>query len=169
MTGRPDASALPEAAIPQPRWRWTASRREAAWGYAFISPWIIGFVLFTMIPMALALYFSLTDFDLRKPDEVQFVGLDNYIRLFSDPNVGQSIGVTLRFAVITVPATIALSVGLAILLNSARLFGRRGFRTLFYMPTQIPLVASTLIWAGVLNAETGWMNGILVLVRHHRA
>ena len=161
MTGRPDASALPEAAIPQPRWRWTASRREAAWGYAFISPWIIGFVLFTMIPMALALYFSLTDFDLRKPDEVQFVGLDNYIRLFSDPNVGQSIGVTLRFAVITVPATIALSVGLAILLNSARLFGRRGFRTLFYMPTQIPLVASTLIWAGVLNAETGWMNGIL--------
>ena len=96
MTGRPDASALPVGAIPQPRWRWTASRREAAWGYAFSSPWIVGFVLFTMIPMALALYVSLTDFDLRRPDEVQFVGLDNYRRLFSDPNVGQSIGVTLR-------------------------------------------------------------------------
>ena len=47
------------------------------------------------------------------------------------------------------------------LLNSPRLVGRRGFRTLFYMPTQIPLVASTLIWAGVLNAETGWVNGLL--------
>jgi multiple sugar transport system permease protein len=81
--------------------------------------------------------------------------------MLSDPKVLESIGVTLRFAVLTVPATIALSVGLAILLNSPRLIGRRGFRTLFYMPTQIPLVASTLIWAGVLNAETGWMNGIL--------
>lgn len=161
MIGRQDASALPETAIPRPRWRWTASRREAAWGYAFISPWIVGFVLFTMIPMALALWFSLTDFDLRRPDEVRFVGLDNYARMVSDPNVLQSIGVTLRFAVLTVPATIALSVGLAVLLNSPRLVGRRGFRTLFYMPTQIPLVASTLIWAGVLNAETGWMNGIL--------
>jgi multiple sugar transport system permease protein len=161
MTGRPDASALPETAIPQPRWRWTAARREAAWGYTFISPWIVGFVLFTMIPMALALYFSLTDFDLRRPEAVKFVGLDNYARMLSDPHVAESIGVTLRFAILTVPATIALSVGLAILLNSPRLTGRRGFRTLFYMPTQIPLVASTLIWAGVLNAETGWMNGIL--------
>lgn len=161
MTGRPDASALPETAIPQPRWRWTAARREAAWGYAFISPWIVGFVVFTMIPMALAFYFSLTDFDLRRPDTVRFVGLDNYARMLSDPHVAQSIGVTLRFAILTVPATIALSVGLAVLLNSPRLIGRRGFRTLFYMPTQIPLVASTLIWAGVLNAETGWMNGIL--------
>jgi multiple sugar transport system permease protein len=161
MTGRPDASALPETVIPQARWRWTASRREAAWGYAFISPWIVGFVLFTMIPMALALYFSLTDFDLRRPDAVRFVGLDNYARMLRDPHVGQSIGVTLRFAILTVPVTIGLSVGLAVLLNSPRLVGRRGFRTLFYMPTQIPLVASTLIWAGVLNAETGWMNGIL--------
>ena len=111
MTGRPDASALPETAIPQPRWRWTASRREAAWGYTFISPWIVGFVLFTMIPMALALYFSLTDFDLRRPEAVKFVGLDNYIRMLSDPHVVESIGVTLRFAILTVPATIALSVG----------------------------------------------------------
>jgi multiple sugar transport system permease protein len=71
--------------------------------------------------------------------------------------------VTFRFAVLTVPATIAVSVGLAVLLNSPRLVGRRGFRTLFYMPTQIPLVASTLIWTGVLNAETGWMNRILGL------
>jgi len=161
MTGRPNASAIPDTAIPRPRWRLTAARREAAWGYAFISPWVIGFIVFTMIPMGLALYFSLTDFDLRRPDQVRFVGLDNYIRMASDPNVLQSIGVTLRFAVLTVPATIAVSVGLAVLLNSPRLVGRRGFRTLFYMPTQIPLVASTLIWTGVLNAETGWMNRIL--------
>jgi ABC-type sugar transport system permease subunit len=164
MIGRPDAPALPGSTIPRSRWRWTASRREAAWGWLFVSPWIVGFVLFTAIPMALALYFSLTDFDLRRPDEVQFVGLANYAQLLRDPNVLQSLGVTLRFAIITVPPTIALAVGLAVLLNSPRLFGRRGFRTLFYMPTQIPLVASTLIWAGVLNAETGWVNGLLGFV-----
>jgi ABC-type sugar transport system permease subunit len=164
MIGRPDAPALPGSTIPRSRWHWTASRREAAWGWFFVSPWIIGFVLFTAIPMALALYFSLTDFDLRRPDEVQFVGLANYAQLLRDPNVLQSLSVTLRFAVITVPPTIALAVGLAVLLNSPRLFGRRTFRTLFYMPTQIPLVASTLIWAGVLNAETGWVNGLLGFV-----
>jgi ABC-type sugar transport system permease subunit len=164
MIGRPDAPALPGSTIPRSRWRWTASRREAAWGWLFVSPWIVGFVLFTAIPMALALYFSLTDFDLRRPDEVQFVGLANYAQLLRDPNVLQSLSVTLRFAIITVPPTIALAVGLAVLLNSPRLVGRRGFRTLFYMPTQIPLVASTLIWAGVLNAETGWVNGLLSFV-----
>ena len=52
------------------------------------------------------------------------------------------------------------------LLNSPPLAGRRGFRTLFYMPIQIPLVASTLIWVGVLNASTGWVNGILGVVGH---
>jgi ABC-type sugar transport system permease subunit len=164
MIGQPDAPALPGSTIPRSRWRWTASRREAAWGWLFVSPWIIGFVLFTAIPMALALYFSLTDFDLRRPDEVRFVGLANYAQLLRDPNVAQSLNVTLRFAILTIPATIALAVGLAVLLNSPRLVGRRAFRTLFYMPTQIPLVASTLIWAGVLNAETGWVNGLLGIV-----
>ena len=153
MIGRPEAPALTGSTIGRSRWRWTASRREAAWGWLFISPWIIGFVLFTAIPMSMALYFSLTDFDLRTPDEVQFVGLANYAQILRDPNVAQSLSITLRFAILTVPATIALSVGLAMLLNSPRLFGRRAFRTLFYMPTQIPLVASTLIWIGVLNAE----------------
>ncbi len=161
MIGRPDAPALPGSTIRQSRWRWTSTRREAAWGWLFISPWIVGFILFTAIPMAMALYFSLTDFDLRRPAEVRFIGLDNYAQLLRDPNVIQSLGVTLRFAVLTIPPTIALAVGLAVLLNSPRLAGRRTFRTLFYMPTQIPLVASTLIWAGVLNSETGWVNGLL--------
>ena len=164
MTGRSDAPALPGSTIPRSRWRWPASRRESAWGWLFISPWIIGFVLFTAVPRAMALYFSLTDFDLRRPDEVRFIGLANYAQMLRDPNVAQSLSVTLRFAVLTIPATIALSVGLAVLLNSPRLTGRRAFRTLFYMPTQIPLVASTLIWAGVLNAETGWVNGLLGFV-----
>ena len=54
------------------------ARREQLWGYLFISPWIIGFILFTFLPMAAALVFSFTDFDLREPDEIQFIGLENY-------------------------------------------------------------------------------------------
>jgi multiple sugar transport system permease protein len=161
MIGRPEAPALRGTTVRRSRWRWTATRREAAWGWLFISPWIFGFLVFTAIPMGMALYFSLTDFDLRRPDDVQFIGLANYEQILRDPNVAKSLGVTLRFAILTIPPTIALSVGLAMLLNSPRLFGRRAFRTLFYMPTQIPLVATTLIWIGVLNQETGWVNGIL--------
>lgn len=164
MSGQLQAQALPETTLPKPRLQMTASRRESAWGYVFISPWIVGFILFTLIPMAMAGYFSLTDFDLRRPDDVRFIGFDNYIRMVSDPHVLQSLSVTFRFALLTIPLSMAVSVGLAVLLNSPRLTGRRVFRTLFYMPTQIPLVAGTLIWVGVLNAQTGWFNGILGLI-----
>src|SRR5262245_40365004 len=107
MTGRSETVPLAtEASGPGRRGRTLRSRslaaREAAWGWTFVSPWIVGFVLFTVIPMAIAFWFSLTDFDLRKPNEAQFVGLRNYIRLLGDPNVTQSVLVTLRFAAITI-------------------------------------------------------------------
>ena len=68
---------------------------------------------------------------------------------------------TFKFALITVPLTMLASLGFAVLLNSPRLFGRNILRTLVYMPIQIPLVASTLVWIGFLNPETGWLNAIL--------
>ena len=71
---------------------------------------------------------------------------------------------TAKFALLAVPVTMIASLGIALLVNSPRLFGRSVFRTLFYMPIQIPLVASTLVWIGFLNPETGWLNGILGLV-----
>jgi ABC-type sugar transport system permease subunit len=131
---------------------------EALAGYLFVSPWIIGFVLFTLVPMAAALYFSLTDFDLRRPDDIHFIGLDNYVRLLGDRNVHVSVWVTLRFLVLSVPLTLIAALGVAVLLNSRNVAGRTILRTLFYMPMQIPLVASTLIWAAVLNSQTGWVN-----------
>jgi multiple sugar transport system permease protein len=72
--------------------------------------------------------------------------------------------VTVRFALINVPITLAVALGVAMLVNSTLLAGRNVFRTLFYMPMQIPIVASTLIWIGMLNASTGWLNGILAAV-----
>lgn len=139
----------------------TLARRESVWGLAFISPWILGAVVFTLLPMAASFVISFTDFDPRYPDAVRSVGIDNYMRLVTDPLVLQSLGVTLKFAVVMLPLTLAVSLGLAMLVNHPRLLGRNIFRTLFYMPTQIPIVATTLIWQGVLNLHTGWINYVL--------
>ena len=161
MSSSPREAALPGSIAKQGRIGGGIARREAQWGFVFISPWIVGFILFTFVPMAAALVFSFTDFDLRRPDEIHFIGLQNYQRLLSDPGVAHSMGITLRFIAITVPLNLLFALGLALLLNSKRVAGKNVLRTLFYMPIQIPLVAATLIWLGVLNGSTGWVNRVL--------
>jgi ABC-type sugar transport system permease subunit len=167
MTDTTDAYVVPAARVGRPS-RFVRPRRlarkdgrEAIWGLVFIGPWLVGLVLLTAGPMIASLVLSLTDFDLVHPDAVRFIGLDNYARMLSDPNVGRSLLVTFKFALIAIPLTMVASLGAALLLNSRKLFGRNVFRTLFYMPIQIPLVASTLVWIGFLNTETGWLNAIL--------
>lgn len=140
------------------------SRREAFWGIVFIGPWIIGFLLFTIGPLIASLVLSFTDFDLVRPEAVRFIGLDNYSRMAGDPLVVTGLVVTFKFAIIAIPVTMIASLWIALLVNSPRLFGRNVFRTLFYMPIQIPLVASTLVWIGFLNTETGWLNKLLGIV-----
>lgn len=142
----------------------TLARRESFLGFAFISPWILGALLFTLLPMGASFVISLTDFDPRYPDAVRWIGLENYQRLFADPLVVQSLAVTAKFAAVMLPTSLAVSLGLALLVNSPLLVGRNVFRTLFYMPTQVPLIATTLIWSGVLNLHTGWLNQALAAV-----
>jgi multiple sugar transport system permease protein len=144
------------AAVVPPRRRRLDS--EAVTGLLYVAPFIVGFILFSAIPMVASLVLSLTNFDPREPDEIQFIGLDNYARLIGDPIVAESLWVTLRFAIIVVPLTLAFSLGVAMLVNSKLLVGRNVFRTLFYLPMQIPIVAATLVWVGVLHATTGWLN-----------
>jgi ABC-type sugar transport system permease subunit len=146
--------------------RMVAARRglesgEALWGLVFISPWIVGFLLFSLLPMAASLVLSLTNFDPRRPGEIQFIGLANYLQMLRDPVLIESLQVTLRFTVLVVPITLAFALGVAILVNNKLLVGRSIFRTLFYMPLQIPVVASTIVWMGVLNARSGWLNQAL--------
>lgn len=140
-----------------------ARRREALWGLAFISPWLIGFVLFYAFPMIASLVFSFMDFELQKPDEATFIGLGNWIRAASDANVYNALGVTFVFAIITLPIGMISAFLLAVLLNTRDLLGRDVFRTLFYAPTMIPLIAATLIWAQVLNPADGWVNRFIEL------
>jgi multiple sugar transport system permease protein len=161
MSESAEALPAPTRRIGTPRSLTSRGSREAAWGFVFIGPWLIGFALFTAGPMIASFVLSLTNFDLVHPDAARFVGLDNYARMATDPAVATSVVVTLKFAAITVPLTMLASLGFAVLLNSPGLFGRNVMRALVYMPIQIPLVASTLVWIGFLNTNTGWLNAIL--------
>ncbi|GAB4515213.1 MAG: sugar ABC transporter permease [Anaerolineae bacterium] len=139
-----------------------AKQREARWGLFFISPWLIGFLIFYLAPMIASLGFSVYDFTLSAPDEAQFVGIQNWQRmLFEDPNTWETLFVTLRFALISLPIGMITAFMLAVLLNSKHLMGRNVFRTLFYAPTMVPAIAGILIWSAVLNPQTGWLNRLI--------
>jgi len=150
---------IPAVAPPRTRRGGTPQgRRESLTGLLFVAPFIVGFIIFSALPMGASLLLSLTDFDPRAPDEMRFIGLANYAEMASDPVLRESLWVTVRFGLIAVPLTLGFALAVAILVNSKLLAGRNVFRTLFYMPIQIPIVASTLVWIGVLHATTGWLN-----------
>ncbi len=134
-------------------------RKEMLWGLFFLSPWITGFLLFYLFPMIASFGFSLFNFNPAVPDQARFIGLENWRRaLFVDEEVWLSFGRTLHFAAISLPITLLFAFILALLLNSKYVVGKNLYRTLFYMPTMIPMVATVLIWSGVLNEQTGWIN-----------
>lgn len=134
-------------------------KKEIRWGLLFISPWIIGFLAFYLLPMIASFGFSLYDFNPAVPDQARFVGFANWQRaLFQDQEVWLSLRRTIHFAAISLPISLLFALFLAILLNSEHVLGKSVYRTLFYMPTMIPLVATVLIWNGVFNEQTGWIN-----------
>ena len=109
-------------------------KREAKLGFSFISPWLVGFSIFYLIPMIVSLVISFTDLNLATPDEAAFNGVDNWKRmLFDDPNTWKSLWITLRFGIISLPIWLASAFLLAVLLNSLNLVGRNIFRTLFFV------------------------------------
>ncbi len=137
-------------------------RRKALLGYLYISPFLLGFVLFILGPAVASAYFSLTDYNiLSTPD---FVGLANYQKAFAGDNLfWLSLGNTLYYALIGVPLSIAGALGCAILLNQ-KIMARAAFRTMFFLPSITPIVASTLLWIWILNPEFGLLNYVLSLV-----
>ena len=135
-------------------------RQEAFWFYLFVSPWIIGFLVFLLGPMISSLYFSLTDWDTFTPPK--WVGLDNYKRLLTDdPIFWKALWNTFYYAAVSVPLGLVLGLWFANLLNK-RIRGRKLFRPLLYLPTLVPLVATAMIFKIVL-APSGPMNDLLGL------
>jgi multiple sugar transport system permease protein len=139
-------------------------RREIRWGLLFLSPWIVGFFLFTLLPTLASLVFSFFNYNPIQPDQASFAGFSNYARLFTDPFFRQAIGVTARFAAISIPFAIIIPLGLALLVNSEYLFGKALYRTLFFMPSMIPLVVNVMVWRGIMNSESGWLNRAIMFL-----
>ena len=137
------------------------ARREARWGLLFISPWIIGFLAFTLFPMVASLAFSLTNLSLAQEQPLGFVGLRNYLTMFGDAQVWESLWVTLRFAALNLPIAIVIPFVVALVLSSPYLRARGVFRTAFFLPYVIPFVSGVLAWQGMLNIETGWISMVL--------
>jgi multiple sugar transport system permease protein len=153
------------ATAPRRRGRWTADeRRQALWALLFISPWILGFVVFTAGPMLWSFWLSFTDYDpllVLRGRETQFVGIDNYTRLAEDPRIPLSLWNTFYFTILYVPLCTAFGLGLALLLN--RVGGRSAgfFRTAFYLPNMTPAVAVGTLFLLLLNGQNGLLNQFL--------
>jgi multiple sugar transport system permease protein len=131
-------------------------------GLLLISPWLIGFVLFKLLPILASFGLSFTNFYLLEPGETRFVGLENYGRLLQDDAVGFLIMATLSIAIRTIPLQLAASILLAALLNSPRLKARTALRTLFFLPSIIPSVAILFMWFGFADPTTGWLNRFIL-------
>ncbi|MEU8819371.1 sugar ABC transporter permease [Actinoplanes sp. NPDC048796] len=135
------------------------NRREAIAGYLFISPWIIGFLIFTLGAMIYSLAISFSHFNLAT-NKMRPGGLDNYRALLDDPRVAGSLKNTLFFAVLAVPLEVIVALFLAILLNRARR-GAGFFRTVYYLPKMTPAVATAAVFLLLLNGNSGAINSAL--------
>lgn len=133
-------------------------RRETRSFYAFISPWLIGFIVLTLYPVLSSLYYSFTDYDVIH-DPV-WVGFGNFNELFQDEQFWNSISVTLKYTFISVPLTLSLSLLLAILINQKVPF-QGFFRTAIYFPSMISGVAMSLLFFWVFNPQAGLFNYVL--------
>ena len=138
-------------------------RRTVAF-YLFIAPWLLGFVLLGIIPLILGLLTSLTNYDGLNLATIKFLGVRNYTRAFADPDVRFSFGRTLWWGALNTPAWLILSFILALILNQA-VKGRGLFRTLYYLPSIIPAVATVWVWKIFLDQNYGLLNAIISLFR----
>jgi multiple sugar transport system permease protein len=135
------------------------ARKEAWMGFLTISPWIAGFVLFTIGPIVASMFISFTNWDLVTAP--RWVGLDNYVRLLKDdPLFWQSLRVTLYFAILSLPLGLIASLVVAILMNQ-NVRGIFWFRTIYYLPAVMPAVAAAILWRWIFNNDFGILNVIL--------
>jgi multiple sugar transport system permease protein len=132
--------------------------RSLAVGLAFISPAIVGFLLFALWPIVQSLYYSLTDYDILQPP--YFVGLANYQDLLDDRVYGIALRNTLYMVLIGLPVHILFDFFMALLLNT-KIRGLAIYRTIFYLPSITPVVASVIVWLWIFNGQYGVLHSIL--------
>ena len=130
--------------------------------YLFISPWIVGLLLFTIGPLVFSLVMSFFDWPVTSAPK--FVGLENYMKMFTnDPQFYKSLAITLKFAVLYVPLSLITSLILAMLISQP-VKGVKIFRTIFYLPAVVSGVAVSIIWGWIFNSKYGILNYALSLL-----
>lgn len=134
------------------------ARKEAVAGYLFASPWFIGIILFTLYPIAASIKYSFMDYNILQTP--QWVGLSNYINLFQDDLFWKSLYNTFYYVVFSVPLSIFIGLAIALLLNKD-LKGIAVYRTLYYMPSIVPLVAGSILWAWIFNPNFGILTNLV--------
>lgn len=137
----------------------TQARKYQIYGVLFALPWIIGFILFTAYPMISSLYHSFTNWNGFK--EGNFIGVANYVSFFTDEKNLKALYNTLYMCVFSLPANIVFSLCMAWLL-SLDVKGQAIFRTIFYIPSVVSVVASAMVWTWVLNPAYGILNKVLI-------
>jgi len=148
-------STLASPLASRARWTLNPRRRRTLTAYLLISPWLLGFVVLTLGPMLFSLYASFTRYDIVNAP--RWTGLTNYKFIFQyDPSFRTALGNTLWYVVVKTPLFVAVSLGVALLMNK-KVPGVRFFRTIFYMPTVITGVAAVFLWIWVLS-PTGILN-----------
>ena len=146
-----------KSTAPSEKRRTKRQREGAAW--VFLSPWVLGAVVLTLLPMAVSLYLSFTDYDLFNAP--RWVGLRNYVQMFTeDPRYWRSVGATLMYVVIAVPLQLALALGVALALKSMKR-GKGFYRSAFYAPSLLGASMSiALVWRAVFN-DGGTVDNLL--------
>ena len=139
-------------------WYRTLRGREALTFYLFITPWLIGFVLFTVGPIIASLGLSFTDYDIMLPPAL--VGFGNYREIFADPLFYTSLYNTFYIVFLAVPLSMIAAFGLAMLLNQ-KVGMMAGYRTAYFIPSIVPAVASAALWLYLLQPQWGLVNGFL--------
>ncbi|MFT5087449.1 MAG: multiple sugar transport system permease protein [Candidatus Latescibacterota bacterium] len=135
-------------------------RRNTRYFFLFISPWLVGFVVFVLGPMLSSIYLSFTKYSISDPP--RWVGLDNYDVIFKgwEPSFYNSVEVTIVYSLLAVPLGILIALLAALLLNVEQIKGMSYYRTVFFLPSLLPAVATTITWAFVFNPKYGYLNAV---------
>lgn len=134
-------------------------RRSFFTGLAFVSPWLLGFLLWTLVPLLSSLWYSFTRYDLLR--DAVFIGFRNFVEIFtSDPLFGTVTYNTLYYVGLSAPLGVAAAFLLAILLNT-EMRGRSVWRAIFFFPAIVPAFVTAMVWQFLLNVQYGAINGSL--------
>ncbi len=137
----------------------TRSQRDTLLGLLFVSPWLIGFLLWTLYPLIASLYYSFTRYDLLRP--AVWIGFGNYIELFTeDATFMKVIGNTLYYVLLSAPLGIISAFLMAALLNT-KIAARPFFRAIFFFPAIVPTIVVAMVWQFLLNTQFGLINALM--------